>query len=90
MARRISLKRPKPEEIAELEEEVERLAHAGPELLWREAKERLDAILRRTRAIPYFDPIDVRYNRYERVPKQLVFDRVCISFLCVCARFTVV
>ena len=69
MARRISLKRPKLDEIKELEEEIERLALTGPESLWREAKDRLEAINRRTRAIPYFDPIDVRYNRFERVPK---------------------
>src|SRR5579859_6987255 len=69
MARRISLKRPKPEEIEALEEEIERLAHTGPEALWRDAKDRLEAVLRRTRAIPYFDPIDVRYNRFERIPK---------------------
>ena len=69
MARRISLKRPKPEEIKELEDEIERLAHTGPDEAWQAAKLRLETILRRTKAIPYFDPIDVRYNRFERVPK---------------------
>ncbi|GGF39258.1 UPF0229 protein [Aliidongia dinghuensis] len=69
MARRISLKRPKLDEIEELEDEVERLAHTGPTEAWQDAKHRLEIALRRTKAIPYFDPIDVRYNRFERIPK---------------------
>src|SRR6267378_1855527 len=43
MARRISLRRPKPREL-------ERLEH-------------------RSKIIPYIDPLDVRYNRFERVPR---------------------
>ncbi len=69
MARRISLHRPKPEEIAALEDEIARLKETGPETDWQQAVDRLEALLRRSKAIPYFDPIDMRYNRFEKVPK---------------------
>jgi uncharacterized sporulation protein YeaH/YhbH (DUF444 family) len=69
MARRLSLKRPKPEEIAALEAEIAALSETGPEVALAEAKGRLETLRRRSKAIPYFDPIDVRYNRFERVPK---------------------
>jgi uncharacterized sporulation protein YeaH/YhbH (DUF444 family) len=69
MARRISLGRPKHADMAALEEEVEALRLNGPEAEFFEAKARLELLQRRVRAIPYFDPIDVRYNRFERVPK---------------------
>ncbi|HWK44975.1 MAG TPA: YeaH/YhbH family protein [Stellaceae bacterium] len=69
MARRISLGRPKHADVEALELEVEELRLNGPEVAFLAAKARLDALSRRVRAIPYFDPIDVRYNRFERVPK---------------------
>ena len=66
MARRLSLKRPKREELLELEAEAEALED-GPAR--KAALERLELLRRRSKAIPYFDPIDVRYNRFERIPK---------------------
>jgi len=66
MARRLSLKRPKREELLELEAEAEALEE-GPAR--KAALERLELLRRRSKAIPYFDPIDVRYNRFERIPK---------------------
>lgn len=69
MARRISLHRPKPEEIAALEGEIARLKETGPDSDWRRAVEQLETLLRRSKAIPYFDPIDMRYNRFEKIPK---------------------
>ena len=68
MARRLSLRRPKREELDALEEEVEALEDA-PEPVLKAAIDKLEALRRRSKAIPYFDPIDVRYNRFERVPK---------------------
>jgi uncharacterized sporulation protein YeaH/YhbH (DUF444 family) len=68
MARRLSLKRPKREDLEALEQEVEALED-GPEAARRAAVERLETLRRRSKAIPYFDPIDVRYNRFERIPK---------------------
>ena len=69
MARRLSLKRPKPEEIAALEEELARLRAAGRATEAEGVEHRLEVLKRRNKAIPYFDPIDVRYNRFQRVPK---------------------
>jgi|HubBroStandDraft_1064217.scaffolds.fasta_scaffold00309_13 uncharacterized sporulation protein YeaH/YhbH (DUF444 family) len=69
MARRLSMKRPKREELQELEQKIESLESEGPEAEHREALERLEKLRRRSRAIPYFDPIDTRYNRFERIPK---------------------
>ncbi|HVJ51478.1 MAG TPA: YeaH/YhbH family protein [Aliidongia sp.] len=69
MARRLSLKRPKWDEIHALEAEVEALEKSGPEAEHQAALAQLEKLQRRSKAIPYFDPIDVRYNRFERVPK---------------------
>jgi uncharacterized protein len=65
LARRVALRRPRPETIAQLEAELadcdetrraELLAEIG----------RLKAKIRR---IPFIDPIDIRYRRFETVPK---------------------
>lgn len=69
MARRLSLKRPKLEDLQALEAEVEALKEKGPSVALDEAVAKLERLQRRSKAIPYFDPIDIRYNRFERVPK---------------------
>ena len=68
LSRRIALKRPKPEEIAALREEIAALAEDRDE---RRAalEEELRRKLRRTGLIPYIDPLDVRYKRFEAIPK---------------------
>ena len=50
MARRIALRRPRPETIAQLEAEIE-------------------ALKAKARRIPFIDPIDIRFRRFENVPK---------------------
>lgn len=69
MARRISLRRPKASEIAELRDRMEEAEERGEE----EEAHRLAAEValreRRSKIIPFIDPLDVRYNRYERVPR---------------------
>jgi len=65
MARRVALRRPRPETIAELEAQVadsseERRAELEAEI------ETLKAKMRR---IQFIDPIDIRYRRFETVPK---------------------
>jgi uncharacterized sporulation protein YeaH/YhbH (DUF444 family) len=69
MARRLALKRPKWAEIHALEADLETLEADGPVAEYDEAVIRLEKLRRRSKAIPYFDPIDIRYNRFERVPK---------------------
>jgi hypothetical protein len=70
LSRRIALRRPKPAEVLALEAEIARLEAAGddPERLLRLRAE-LERALHRTRRIPWIDPIDVRYRRFEPVPK---------------------
>jgi hypothetical protein len=69
MARRISLKRPKLGELEALREEIEKAKARGAD----DEAERLSLLLdkseRRSKIIPYIDPLDVRYRRFERVPK---------------------
>jgi uncharacterized sporulation protein YeaH/YhbH (DUF444 family) len=69
MARRISLRRPKQSEVEALEREIEELEAAGDCDGAARLKLELEALLRRTKLIPYIDPIDVRYNRFDRIPR---------------------
>ncbi|HQT47541.1 MAG TPA: YeaH/YhbH family protein [Acidocella sp.] len=68
LARRIALKRPRPSDICEIEAALATLA---PEEETRRGD--LLALLehqqRRSRRIPFIDPVDVRYNRFEHVPQ---------------------
>src|SRR3954469_21482475 len=70
LSRRIALKRPKPEEVEALEAEIAALEgqpeHAERVLTLRAELERQ---LLRARRIPYIDPIDVRYRRFEPSPR---------------------
>jgi uncharacterized sporulation protein YeaH/YhbH (DUF444 family) len=72
MSRRIALKRPKPEEIQALREEIEKLEREGghyDELVKLRAD--LEKRITRTKRIPYIDPVDVRYRRLEANPKPI-------------------
>jgi len=72
LSRRIALKRPKPEEIAALEQELAELEAGGGNPDDTDALAgRLDLLRRRSRRIPYLDPVDVRYNRFQAVPKPI-------------------
>lgn len=67
LSRRIALRRPKPEEIAELEAEIAALEARGEDA--KDLKEKLARLNRRTKLIPFIDPLDVRYRRFESTPK---------------------
>lgn len=73
VARRIALRRPSTEEIRVAEEELE-AAEADPNfdpgqlVLLRERVARLNH-LRKT--VAFIDPFDLKYNRFERVPKPI-------------------
>lgn len=71
LARRIALKRPKTEEVRELEEEIARQEAETPrnEALIAELKARLEKVVRLRKTIAYVDPIDLQYNRFDRVPR---------------------
>jgi uncharacterized protein len=69
MARRISLRRPKQADVEELERELDASEEAGDADAAARIKQEFDELLRRTKLIPYIDPVDVRYKRFERVPR---------------------
>jgi uncharacterized protein len=65
LARRVALRRPRPEAIEKLEAQVadcdeERRAELLAEI---------EAMKAKARRIPFIDPIDIRYRRFETVPK---------------------
>ncbi len=68
MSRRIALRRPKPEELQALLDEIEALDPAD-EVRLLELQEEYARKKRRTGIIPYIDPLDVRYRRFEAHPK---------------------
>ncbi len=70
MARRISLKRPKLADIEAMRERLEEARARGDdeEEIARLTRE-LEHNERRSKIIPYIDPIDVRYRRFDRVPR---------------------
>ena len=65
LMRRVALRRPRPETIAELEAELETCDEARKIEVIAEI-ERLKSKIRR---IPFIDPIDIRYRRFETYPK---------------------
>ena len=65
LARRIALRRPRPEEIEELEAELETCEPSRRDELIAE----IAALKSKLRRIPFIDPIDIRFRRFETVPK---------------------
>ena len=66
MARRVALRRPRPEIIAQLEAELAECEEEGRRI---ELTEEIEALKVKARRIPFIDPIDIRYRRFETVPK---------------------
>src|SRR6202171_842650 len=66
LARRVALRRPRPETIAELEAEI---ADCDDEARRVELMAELTALKAKLRRIPFIDPIDIRYRRFETMPK---------------------
>lgn len=67
MARRVALGRPRPEAIAQLEADIE--SSEGERRI--ELMAELEALKAKVRRIPFIDPIDIRYRRFENVPKPI-------------------
>jgi uncharacterized sporulation protein YeaH/YhbH (DUF444 family) len=65
LARRVALRRPRPETIARLEAE---LADCD-EVRRTELVAEIEALKAKLRRIPFIDPIDIRYRRFETMPK---------------------
>jgi uncharacterized sporulation protein YeaH/YhbH (DUF444 family) len=69
LSRRIALHRPKPEELQALRDEIAALDGPEDEARRLVLEEELARKQRRTGLIPYIDPLDVRYRRFEAMPK---------------------
>jgi uncharacterized sporulation protein YeaH/YhbH (DUF444 family) len=65
LMRRVALRRPRPETIAELEAELETCDEAQKA----ELIARIEVLRSKLRRIPYIDPLDIRYRRFETHPK---------------------
>ncbi|WP_193367690.1 YeaH/YhbH family protein [Pelagibius marinus] len=75
-SRRLALKRPRKEEIAELQREImelERRESLEPEQRQRlkALHEELEELLKRQRSVPYIDPHDLRFNYFEQKPQPI-------------------
>ena len=66
LARRVALRRPRPEAIEKLEEELET---CDDEQRRAELIAEIEALKAKFKRIPYIDPIDIRFRRFETVPK---------------------
>ena len=69
LSRRIALKRPKPDELQALQEEIEALNDGSDEPRRLALEQELLRKQRKSSVIPYIDPLDVRYKRFEAQPK---------------------
>ncbi len=70
LSRRIALRRPKSEDIQDLRAQIAALGDDSENAAARqELEEELARKLRRSGLIPYIDPLDVRYKRFEAKPK---------------------
>jgi len=65
LARRVALRRPRPEQIAELEAKLADCDEERRPALMAE----IEALKAKFRRIPFIDPIDIRYRRFETLPK---------------------
>lgn len=69
LARRIALRRPKSEELQELEKKLFEAEAAGDLETAAKLRIELEEQSRRRKAISYIDPLDLRYRRYESRPQ---------------------
>jgi uncharacterized protein len=67
LARRVALRRPRPETIAELEAEMAECGEPRRSELMAE----IEALKAKAKRIPFIDPIDIRYRRFEPIPKPI-------------------
>jgi uncharacterized sporulation protein YeaH/YhbH (DUF444 family) len=69
LARRISLNRPSPADLEAMERQAKAAEEADDAESAEQARADLEAAKLRARRFAYIDPVDVRYNRFERIPK---------------------
>ncbi|WOH85420.1 YeaH/YhbH family protein [Bradyrhizobium sp. BEA-2-5] len=66
LARRVALRRPRKDDIEALEAE---LAECDDDARRRELLALLERLKAKSKRIPFIDPLDIRYRRFETVPK---------------------
>src|SRR6201988_72488 len=75
LMRRVALRRPHPEDIAELEAELETCEQTRKA----ELIAKIEALKSKLRRIPFIDPLDIRYRRFENHPKPVAqADMFCL------------
>ena len=67
MARRIGLRRPRRDQVSELEDEIEARERDGLDAA--ELRSTLTALQRKLARVAWIDPIDLRYRRFTQTPK---------------------
>jgi len=73
--RRLALKRPKQSDIERSEKAIKDLQNDGSALTYDQQRRllklqaELEELERRKRLVPFIDPIDIRYNRFEQMPQ---------------------
>ena len=72
LSRRVALQRPKSEELAKLEAEIAALeaGEADPNHI-AELRATLASRVARSKRVPFIDPIDIRFRRFQQVPKPI-------------------
>lgn len=63
LGRRLALKKPVEKQIEELEKELEKDENVNEEVL-----QLLEVLKRRSNAISWIDPVDIKYKRWEKIP----------------------
>ncbi len=72
LSRRIALRRPRPADVAEAEQAITEAQAAGADDdEMAELRQLRDQLQRRSKAIAWIDPIDIRYRRFEPQPKPM-------------------
>ena len=72
LSRRIALRRPRPADVAEAEKAIEEAQASGAnESEIAELRQLRDQLQRRSKAIAWIDPIDIRYRRFEPLPRPM-------------------
>ncbi|MCW6507490.1 YeaH/YhbH family protein [Lichenifustis flavocetrariae] len=70
LSRRVALNRPKSEDLQALEAEIEALATEGDDpARLEELRATLSHLLARIKRVPFIDPIDIRFRRFQAVPR---------------------
>lgn len=72
LSRRVALRRPKSDDILKLEAEIEALEQrSGNSKHLDELRGTLAHLVARSKRVPFIDPIDIRFRRFQPVPKPI-------------------